>query len=659
MTRAAKLRYRLSLAWKKARSLDFTGKKKASLTTRSEFLSRISHEIRNPMNSIIGMADILKSTRLNYEQQQYVDNLLRSGHALLDMLNNLIDFSSIEGGKLTLKPGPFDLFASLDRCLHLIALQAHHKNLNVYVSLSPAVVNQLEGDSVRLEQVLINLLNNAVKFTEHGQVRLGVDVQSQTATDIQLLFSVEDSGIGIKREQLGEIFESFVQADSSIQRRYGGSGLGLSISSELIRLMGGHLQVSSQFGQGSRFYFSITLAKQNQAVEHPQMPLSRLQERGFAFLTATPEMSVYEGIFTTLRAPADILANSQDLKATLLRDTIRIQEILIDDSVGIISMINCRNTADQHGLGDRTVALMRSNFTKENMDLLRRNGFTRFLIKPLRPWEILDLPEQTEAADVHGAGKEPFLSKLKEKNLRVLLVDDSNDNLFLLKEVVQPLASTIHFAENGLDALDKFHDNKYDVVFMDIQMPVMDGYTAIRKMRQMETAARAAHMPIFAVTAHAGLVDAQKCREAGFTDRIVKPVVRSDIYNSLSKAFGLDLNEPEKQDSGEFSAGEPLPARYLERLIPIFLKTRFDDMEKMKVALQAEDFKAVAQIGHKIKGSAASYGFNVVSERARELESEAKSGHLQRCEALAAELVQIFQEEQKRRSGADQPISPA
>ncbi|MBX3020316.1 MAG: response regulator [Bdellovibrionales bacterium] len=617
----------------------------ASLSTRSDFLSRISHEIRNPMNSIIGMADILKGTKLNYEQQQYVDNLLRSGQALLDMLNNLIDFSSIESRKLTLNPQPFDLFKSLERCLSLISIQAHHKNLNVYVSLSPKISQRLEGDSVRLEQVLINLLKNAAKFTEQGSITLNVEVEAETEGSVQLLFSVEDTGIGIRQDQLGEIFESFVQGDSSIQRKYGGSGLGLSISSELIRLMGGQLNVHSDLGKGSTFFFSVRLNKQAPRPDVIAKPLTPLIGQKFAFLTAPPEKAVYTELFEKLQAPTAVLATAQELRHALEQSSGGISEILIDDSVGIISMINCRNAADQHGLGDRSVALIRSNFTKENMDLLRRNGFMRFLIKPLKPWDLLSLPAQL-SEEQNAAGARPLINKLKEKNLRMLLVDDSNDNLFLLKEVVQPLASTIHFAENGLDAIEKFRQHPYDVVFMDIQMPVMDGYTAIRKMREMEAGAQGQTVPIYAVTAHAGLVDAQKCREAGFTDRIVKPVVRTDIYQSLSKAFALDVTA----DFDEGDTGSAVPSKYLDKLIPTYLRTRFEDMVKLRAALASCDFNTISALGHKIKGSAASYGFPRVSERAKQLEHAAQSANLERCQTIADELDQMFHEEQRRRN---------
>lgn len=613
----------------------------ASLSTRSDFMSRISHEIRNPMNSIIGMADILKSTKLNSEQQHYTDNLLRSGHALLDLLNNLIDSSAIERGKLSLKPQSFDLLKSLDRSLNLVAIQAHHKNLNMYLQCDRNLPKNLVGDPVRLEQVLVNLLGNAVKFTEQGHVTLDVVVSALAPESAELRFIISDSGIGIKREILGQIFDSFVQADSGIQRKYGGSGLGLSIASELIRMMGGELKVESEYGQGSRFYFSLVFARQRtRSLEGPAIPaFDELTGRSFVFLVSYAESNAYKIFFERLGVSSVLLHSSQELRGYLSSsgDGDRLSEILIDDSIGIISMITCHHVAEEAGLSDMAVALTRSGFTKENMDLLKRNGFKRFRTKPLRPWELAALPTpiNEELAQQSFTQNLDVVNKLKEKNLRILLVDDSNDNLFLLKEVVNPLASTVHFAENGLEALEKFGRNVYDVVFMDIQMPVMDGYTAIRKMREIE-AKSGRSVPIFAVTAHAGLVDAQKCREAGFTDRIVKPVVRRDIYSSLSKAFALNLS-----DIGEDSS--LLPAKYLEKLLPGFIKTRREDMIKVHAALATSDFTALASLGHKMKGSSGSYGFKEASDLSRRLEEAARAADLSTCTELAGQLQQIFE----------------
>jgi two-component system sensor histidine kinase/response regulator len=621
-----------------------------SLATRSDFLSRISHEIRNPMNSILGMADILKSTKLNFEQQQYVNNLLRSGNALLDMLDNLIDFSVIENGRLQLHEQPFDLFHCLDRCLSLIAIQAHHKNLSVFLNLDPRIPPGLMGDRGRLDQVLINLLSNAVKFTEQGHVSLKVELINDplaASEQVALRFTVADSGIGIPTAQLNEIFESFVQGDSSIRRKYGGSGLGLAISREILRLMDTRFEVRSELGKGSDFVFTILLKLQHpRSQSQDLMPLTQLAGRSLIFISEPMAKGYYQPILTTLGYDSHILSSASELRELLNNQPMMpASEVLIDDSIGIIAMINCRNLTEEQGLGEKSVALIRSNFAKENMDLLRRNGFTRFLIKPLKPWEMIGLPPKLLNEQLRQTGSAPqsLVSLLKERNLKVLLVDDSNDNLFLLKEVVNPVVGTVHFAENGLEALEKFRSNSYDVVFMDIQMPVMDGYTAIRKMRQMESERDSEReIPIYAVTAHAGLVDAQKCREAGFTDRVVKPVGRNEIYKSLSKAFALDHLDEDLEDDGL------IPEKYLTKLMPVYFKSRFEDLSKLHDAISCMDFSALKALGHKIKGSAASYGFINISELSLRLERAASGKDLEVCASIVNQLESTIKEEHGR-----------
>lgn len=598
----------------------------ASLATRNDFLSRISHEIRNPMNSILGMADILKTTPLNFEQRRYLDNLTASGNALLEMLNNLVDISVIETGRLKLKEHPFDLFRALDRCLNLIAIQAHHKNLSVYVHIDPQVPNKLFGDSTRLDQVLINLLNNACKFTDQGFIRLSVTLISENETQATLRFCVADSGIGIHAKQLNEVFESFVQGDSSIQRKFGGSGLGLSIAREIVRMMGGNLDVESELGRGARFYFTVSLNKRKpQRPVESSKPLLELQARRLIFVSAREEQAEYEDLIRTMSCACQATYSAHGLREILeSHSQSNLDEVLVDDSVGIIAMITARNFAAEFGYGDNTVALIRSNFPKENMDLLRRNGYSRFLIKPLKPWELIDLPPSAAQTPNVKVG-DGLAERIKAKQLKVLVVDDSDDNLFLLKEMLEPIAGSIHVAQNGLQGVEKFTEHHYDVVFMDVQMPVMDGYSAIRKIRELEYR-KALKTPVFAVTAHSGLVDAEKCIEAGFTDRIVKPISRQDIYRSLAKIFHLEVAEREPAD-----VDTSFPKEILTKLLPTYFRTRSVDLEKIKEALARSDYQNLQKLGHKIKGGAATYGFSNTSAHARELEDAAAAQDHQAC----------------------------
>jgi CheY-like chemotaxis protein len=313
-----------------------------------------------------------------------------------------------------------------------------------------------------------------------------------------------------------------------------------------------------------------------------------------------------------------------------------IDEILVDDSIGIVAMINCRNAAEAQGHGNRVVALMRSDFTKESMDLLRRNGYSRYRVKPLRPWELISTPN-VQALQRAESPQHDLETRLRALDLRMLVVDDSNDNLFLLREVVRPVAKEVHFATDGLEALEKFKQCDYDVIFMDIQMPVMDGYTAIAKIRRLSSAEKR-NIPVFAITAHGGLVDAQRCQDAGFTGRVVKPVSRIAIYSALAEAFdGSSVTQAKADDDPS-----GLSSQIMDKLIPVFIKARTDDLRDMRTAIGNKDFQALARLGHKVKGSAASFGFEEVSQAGIELEHAANGQDLDLCQALVGKIDHLM-----------------
>ena len=470
-----------------------------------------------------------------------------------------------------------------------------------------------------------------------------------------------DTGIGIAPEHLHDVFESFVQVDSSLRRKSGGPGLGLSISKQLVRLMGGKLEVQSSPGAGSKFFFTLRLKRQRPHVSVNARPLETLGDMKIILVTSPADAASYGASLSGLR-DLKICSSASDLRNHLksIGKEARIAHVLIDEPLGIVAMINCRNVAEEFQIADRVTALSYLSSSGAHLELLRRNGIASFLQKPLRTWQLIrstvTLSPVNAGSEAKISGQEANLVRprlgdaLNGKNLKILLVDDSNDNLFLLKEVVNPLASLVHFAENGLEAIEKFKNNAYDVVFMDIQMPVMDGYTAIRKMREVELeSGNIQHTPIYAVTAHSGLVDAQKCREAGFTARIVKPVGRADIYKSLSSAFAA--TSPDGTDGLADPNDDVMPAKYLAKLLPTYFKTRFEDLEKLRKAVEVSDFEALKGLGHKIKGSAASYGFASLSRLSLQLEKAAHDASLPTCAALVTEMTELLKSEHAKLNG--------
>ncbi len=595
-----------------------------ALSIRSDFISRISHEIRNPMNSIIGMADILKSTKLSAEQTQYVNNLQRSSHVLLDMLNNLVDFSGLESRTIKIKSGPFNLYKLVDQVTDVISIQAHDKGLEIFVDMDPRIPTKMVGDGIRLEQVLLNFLNNALKFTAKGYIALSVQVDEEASTteQIQLRFSVKDTGIGISEKKTKDIFLSFVQEDSSIKRRFGGSGLGLSICKEIVELMGSHIEVKSEKDKGAEFSFDLKF-KLN---DEKQQSLYPLEKSSIIYVSGLNDNGPVLDYLKSLSSDVSLVSNIYELENHLNKCE-KEPLILLDDSIGIVSMINSFGLVQAQCRPENIFALMRSNFSKENMELIRKNGFKNFLVKPFRSWHLQDYARYQQNWDFSsedGALLDGMQAQMKDKNIAVLAVDDSNDNLFLLKEILSPMTSNIDFANNGLEACEQVKKKKYDIIFMDIQMPVMDGYTAITQIRKNYK-----NLPIFAVTAHAGLVEEKKCLEAGFTGRITKPINRDKIYTTMKEVFNLEIKEKEELPQ-ENSPQDPL----IIKLLPKYFATREEDLDIVKKAISEKDYQTIKKIGHRVKGSAKSYGFAEIGDLSQQLELAAEQADPDECNKL-------------------------
>ncbi len=482
---------------------------KAERATRakSEFLAVMSHEIRTPLNAIIGMADVLASTKLTAEQKKCVEVFQRNGVNLLNLINDILDVSKVEAGKLELESASFELRDVIARAFEVIEIRATQKGLQLLWEIAPRVPAYLLGDSNRLRQVLINLLGNSLKFTERGSLTVRV---ARDAQDGYLRFAVADTGIGIPPDKLGRIFESFSQADSSTTRKYGGTGLGLNISKRIVERMGGRIWVESTPGEGSTFLFTAQLP--------PGGP---------------PE------------------------------------EQLKPAAAGLVDL--------EHSFNE----------------------------------------------------------------VRVLLVDDAEDNRFLFTAYLKNTPCRVDLAENGLEGVQLFRQNHYDVVLMDVEMPVMDGYTATREIRKIEAASGAASTPVIALTAHALADMADKAREAGFTSHLIKPIRRAVLLEALA---------PHAQHTHVLPIqDQPSPARPdqiytvtveagMEELVPGYLEKRRAEIAKYREALAAGDFYTLRMLGHKLKGTGAGYGFPVLTEIGGKLEEQALATDAEGLRAKIEEL---------------------
>ncbi len=511
----------------------------AALRTRSDFMSRMSHEIRNPMNAIIGMTDVLFETPLNELQQRYLRVLSRSSQTLLDLLNSLLDFSSLESGKTKIEIIDFDLHTVLEKVVDLSAVRAHEKNLDLSLDIDLQTPLAVTGDPVRLQQVLSNLLTNAIKFTSTGEVRLTVkpDVSLQGISFLH--FAVTDTGIGIKQEALSKIFESFVQADTSTRRQYGGSGLGLTIARELVSLMGGSLEVSSVLGQGSRFEFSLPLASGHQL---ESTLWNRVQDfdlkgrTGFFVGPMTKSMQQAADLIQACGGYTETHLQAVDLSSP---NTFVIISPLADDS--LIQFLP-ESVSDK----TRVICLIQTILPATRMKQYMSLGVSEFVMAPLKPLEFLEMlsrgSSRTKSSLVSSGETEGPEAKNEsqafevEASIRVLVVDDSAENrdlvkLYLAKQPNLELA----FAADGSQALQKVQTENFDLVLTDIQMPVMDGIEELLAIREWEEAKNLPQIPVVAVTADSRPEARLNLARLGFQEILIKPIRKAQLLETLAR----------------------------------------------------------------------------------------------------------------------------
>jgi signal transduction histidine kinase/CheY-like chemotaxis protein len=476
--------------------------------TKSDFLASMSHEIRTPMNAIIGIADLLAKTPLSPEQDKYVQIFRRAGDNLLNLINDILDLSKVEASQLELERTGFSLSDLLEKVREMVAVRAQEKGLDLVCEIAPDVPNDLVGDPTRLRQVLLNLLGNAIKFTESGEVALRVASDAGSSDPGVLRFIISDTGIGIPGEKLSAVFERFTQADSSTTRRYGGSGLGLTISKRLVDLMGGCIQVESEVGKGSVFSFTV-------------------------------------------------------------------------------------------------------------------------------PLEIWAGPPRRAIVSV-GTGPEAALPAL-----RILLVEDSPDNRTITVAYLKDTPYRVEIAENGAIAYTKFTAAPFDLVLMDRQMPVMDGLTATRAIREWERANQQPPTPIVALTASALKGDQEQCMAAGCTAYLTKPI-KQDVLLQAIREHSLVAAPSSKVEASRKDAILVHANPKIADLVPEFLQNRRQDVIAMLYALERDDFATVESLGHGMKGAGGSWGFQAITDIGAALEQAAESADSHASRKWVGELSQYL-----------------